>query len=117
MSFKEFKRVLAEFSKIDSEMQVPTILCFLYVAENNECLQRDVEVSLGLTNGSASRNISYWTDRRFDRKPGKGFIERFEDNYDRRLRVLRLTPEGKEFFNKLRGENDGSTTTKRQVGS
>lgn len=105
------------FSKIDSEIQLQTILCLLYVARKGECMQRDVEIELGLTNGSASRNISYWTDRRFDRKPGIGFIERTENDYDRRFKLLRLTPEGKQFMKQLEGLSNGSTTTKRQVGS
>lgn len=87
---------------VDSELQLQTLRCFLFVASRGTCSQRDLEISLKLTNASASRNISYWTDRRFDRRPGKDFIERVEDEYDRRFKVLTLTKKGKEFLNKLR---------------
>ena len=87
---------------VDSELQLQTLRAFLFVAQRGGCTQKDVEIGMGVTNASASRNISYWTDRRYDRKPGLGFIDRVEDDYDRRLRNLKLTPDGKEFFEKLR---------------
>lgn len=89
-------------AEVDTELQLQTLRCFLFVAARGTCSQKDLELSLGLTNASASRNISYWTDRRFDRKPGKGFIERVEDDYDRRFKTLTLTKKGKDFLAKLR---------------
>lgn len=88
--------------EVDSELQLQTLRCLLFVAVRGTCSQKDLETSLGLTNASASRNISYWTDRRFDRKPGKGFIDRVDDDFDRRSKSLTLTKKGKDFINKLR---------------
>jgi DNA-binding MarR family transcriptional regulator len=105
MDINEFARGLELFRSVDSEMGVQTMLCFLFVAQRGTVSQKDVEVSLGVTNAGASRNISYWTDRRFDRRPGKGFIERVEDDYDRRFRTLSLTPKGRAFYERLRGTN------------
>lgn len=90
-------------AEVDSELQLQTLRCLLYVAARGNCSQKDLEQSLGLTNASASRNISYWTDRRFDRKQGKGFIERVEDDFDRRFKSLTLTKKGKDFIAKLKG--------------
>lgn len=88
--------------EVDSQIQIQTLKCLLYVAARGQCSQKDLEVTLGMTNASASRNISYWTERRFDRKPGKGFIERVEDEYDRRFKSLTLTKKGKAFMQRLK---------------
>lgn len=95
-------RVCELLAEVDTELQLQTLRCLLFVAVRGTCSQKDLEVELGMTNASASRNISYWTDRRFDRKPGKGFIERVEDDYDRRFKSLTLTKKGKDFMSKLR---------------
>lgn len=89
-------------STIDSEIQLQTLKTFLYVAARGSCSQKDLEMTLKLTNASASRNISYWTDRRFDRKPGKGYIERIDDEFDKRFKTLRLTRKGRDFVTKLK---------------
>lgn len=106
---------LETFSTVDNEMQLPTILAFLYVARRGECTQKDIEVELRMTNATASRNISYWTDRRFDRRPGIGFIERREDDHDRRYKALKLNTRGRSFYEKLLGEDRHGKTSRKQV--
>ena len=86
----------------DSGMQIQTLRAFLFVANNSGCCQKDVERALSYTNSSSSRNISYWTDLRFDKKPGKNFILRIEDPMDRRYSILTLTKKGKEFLEKIK---------------
>lgn len=90
--------------EIDPDIQLGTLRAFLFVAERGKCQQKDVELNLKSTNASTSRNISYWTDRRFDRKPGMDFIKREEDDFDRRLRNLTLTKKGQDFFNQLKNK-------------
>jgi DNA-binding MarR family transcriptional regulator len=80
---------------------VNTLLTFLFVAERGTCTQGDVEAELGISTAGTSRNVSYWTDRRFDRTEGMGFIERVQDDYDRRIRNLSLTTKGKSFYKRL----------------
>ena len=96
------EKVLEEFGAIDAELQLQTLRAFLFVAHRGSCNQKDVEVALKTTNASASRNISYWTERRFDKKEGKGYIARVEDPSDRRYKILTLTRSGKEFFDRIR---------------
>lgn len=95
--------------EVDSELQLQTLRCFLFVAHRGSCTQKDVEDSLKVSNSSASRNISYWTERKFDKRPGKNFIMRVEDPNDRRYRVLTLTKNGRDFFERLR-QNAKATT-------
>lgn len=95
-------RSLEAFADIDPEIQLPAVMTLLFVAQRGQCSQKDVEENLGMSNSSASRNVSYWTERRFDRKPGVGFIRRQEDDHDRRTKVLSLTPTGEAFLERLR---------------
>ena len=84
------------------EMQLSTLRAFLFVATRGGCTQKEVEEGLGLSNAAASRNISYWTERRFDREPGKGFIKREEEDYDRRSKRLTLTKKGEAFYKQIK---------------
>jgi DNA-binding MarR family transcriptional regulator len=93
-------RELEKFKKISSEVQVATILTLHYIGRRGICIQKDIERELGLSNASASRNINYWT-RTGNR--GLDFIERFEDPDDRRHNRLRLTDDGRAFFDRIRG--------------
>lgn len=93
---------LEAFAEVDPELQLQTIRVFLFVAHRSPCNQKDIEFALGMTNSSCSRNVSYWTDRRFDRKPGKGFIARVEDPADHRYKLLTLTKRGRDFLDQLR---------------
>lgn len=112
MDMNEFRNSLELFSEIDPEMQLPTMLTFLYVAGMGSCTQKEVEEALGLSNAASSRNVSYWTHRRFDRRPGVGFIKREEDENDRRYKMITLTPAGRVFYAKLTGTKHGKTNRK-----
>jgi DNA-binding MarR family transcriptional regulator len=90
-------------AEVDEACQVSTLLTFLFIAQRGTCTQKDVEVFMKTTNASCSRNVSYWTERRFDRNHGMGFVTRTADDYDRRMRNLTLTPRGKAFYAKLKG--------------
>jgi DNA-binding MarR family transcriptional regulator len=102
MSIHSFTRTLELIAKeISVEVQLTTLLTFLFVAQRGKCTQKDVEMELGVSNASASRNVSFWTDRRYDRAEGLNFIERVEGNYDRRFKELTLTQRGKSFYKKV----------------
>lgn len=88
--------------EVSTEVQIQTLRAFIFVASRGKCTQKDVEHNLNMTASSASRNISYWTNRRFDREDGMNYIERREDDNDRRLKVLVLTKKGQAFYDKLK---------------
>ena len=95
--------------EVSPEVQLSTLRAFIFVATRGKCTQKDVELHLGTTGASASRNISYWTERRFDREPGMGFIRREEDEFDRRIKSLTLTKSGLAFYSKLKEKIDGAS--------
>lgn len=102
MNTQQLQRLISFLQEeVSEELQINTLKAFLAVAEKGECTQQELEAILDTNQSGVSRNISYWTNRRFDRKPGMGFIERVEDDYDRRFKRLRLSKKGKAFLERL----------------
>ncbi len=99
----EFRTALELFKdEVDPEVNVNLVLIFLEVARRGVCNQKDVEVVLNLTNATASRGVSWWSDAKRPNIPGMGFIARGEDPTDRRYKLLRLTSAGLQFYDKLK---------------
>ena len=84
-----------------NEVPLNTLRTFLFIANKGTCFQREIETYLKCSNATGSRSVSYWTDRKFDRSPGMGMVERTIDDYDMRQRNLTLTKKGKAFYAKL----------------
>lgn len=112
MNVNDLRNALEVFAEIDPEIQLQTMLVLLHVASVGSCSQKSLETALGLSPASASRNASYWTDRRFDRKPGAGFIRKDDDPHDQRTKNLTLTSKGTHFIEQLRGSSNGKTSRK-----
>jgi DNA-binding MarR family transcriptional regulator len=102
MSANTLRAELEEFQKINPEVNVTAMLIFLFIAQRGITTQKDIEVSLGLTNATASRGVSWWCDVKRHGKEGAGMVERMEDPRDRRYKLVRLTKEGSEFYNKIK---------------
>ncbi|MDE2379666.1 MarR family winged helix-turn-helix transcriptional regulator [Bradyrhizobium sp.] len=101
VSIQRLTRALELISKEVGGVHVHTVSAFLFVARRGKCTQKDVEIELGLSNAAISRNISFWTSRRYDRGKGLGFIQAVENDYDRRFKELTLTPLGVAFYKRL----------------
>lgn len=112
-----FERMLEEFAQLDPEIQAPAIKTFLFRARRGVCTQKDVELNLRMTNGSASRNVSYWCEYKIRDEPGMGFVSREDDPSDRRYKKLKLTKKGQDFYRHLL-ENDqhGKAQRKSMAG-
>ena len=93
------------FGQIDPNMSLTAMLVFLFVARRGICNQQDIEIGLGLTSSSATRNVAYWSEAKTFSVPGQGFVVREEDPRDRRSKLVRLTPKGKAFYHKLQGRS------------
>jgi len=88
-------------NRVGGDISLLNLQTFLFIAQRGKCTQKDVEVELKVSNAAVSRNVSIWTDRRYDRNPGVKFVEGVQNDYDRRIRELTLTSLGKEFYKEL----------------
>lgn len=103
MLMPAFNNLLADIaSEVSPDLTITTLRCFILIGSRGTITQKEIEDELNLTNASASRNVSYWTDRRFDRTPGMDMVIRETDDYDRRQRNIKLNRKGKEFFHKIK---------------
>lgn len=99
-----FRKALEFISvHVQQDIQLKTIEVFLYIATHENCSIIEVQEALSLNTGSSSRNVSIWTRRRYDRKPGLDYVESVIDDHDQRFKKLILTPKGRDFFNMLKG--------------
>jgi len=69
---------------------------------------------LGTSNATASRAVQYWSDWRSfrDKKRGPGFLESFPDPMDKRFRVVKVTPMGRQFLAELFGVPSNGTSAR-----
>lgn len=116
MDMIKFAREVEEFSKVDPELQLNTLLVFLYVAQRGVCTQKDVELHFGMNNATASRNVAYWTEHKRYEQAGQGFVKREEDPKDRRYKLLSLTPKGKRFYDTIRSKTIGKEERNQVAG-
>lgn len=101
---KALKKTLQRFSAFDHKMQISTVLTFLEIADG-ELNRRpvstgDIEMSVGLQSGTASRNVHYWADGHKDMRGGHEFVS-VNFAKDRRRRSLLLTAKGRAFLNSI----------------
>lgn len=92
---------LQQLQKKDSKFPINAALTLLYVAQHEPCLKKDMELALGFSTASGSRNTDYLTKINRLRQEGLDLINKEDDPDDRRQTILTLTPKGKEFINQL----------------
>tara|TARA_Y100000401_G_scaffold10727_1_gene7318 strand:- start:1066 stop:1422 length:357 start_codon:yes stop_codon:yes gene_type:complete len=95
--------VIETLRVLDVEMPAPVIACFFYIASHIDgCTTADMQEDLGLTAASISRNTTWLTGQhRSNPKRGLNLITKEVYLPNKRLRVLRLTPEGRKLANRL----------------
>ncbi|MCW2286900.1 DNA-binding MarR family transcriptional regulator, partial [Rhodoblastus acidophilus] len=59
--------------------------------------------------------VAFWRDFKKFNKEGIGYVESTEDPRDRRSKLLRLTPEGKKFYEQLRSKRHAQIAGKQLV--
>jgi DNA-binding MarR family transcriptional regulator len=97
--------LLEAFRAHDKEMPAQTMAVFALVAQNDgEITQRVLEDKLGIAQSAVSRNVIRLSEG--EPRVGKAGLELIRaeiDIMDRRNRVLRLTPKGRQLWQTVSG--------------
>lgn len=102
--FNTILAIVEEFRKVDPVMGSQTMAAFLYIAKNPGCSTADVGVHLGLSQASASRNVSALLKDRVshgEMVEGYALAEQAIDPFNRRRRIINLTPRGRRVAESL----------------
>jgi DNA-binding MarR family transcriptional regulator len=87
---------------LDVEMPAQVIACFLYVAINDGCTTQEMQEELGLSAASCSRNTTWLTGQhRSNPKRGLNLITKEVYQPNKRLRILKMTAEGRKLAQRL----------------
>ena len=98
----EIVRLLAS----DGNMPLQALQCFLYVCSHDKCHKAQMEQDLGLSTASGSRNTDYLCSQNRYKTAGLNLITK-EVGFNKRRKVLRLTPLGVRIKNELLNELNG----------
>jgi DNA-binding MarR family transcriptional regulator len=98
---KKWSAVLEEFRKLNPEIQAQQIAIFLAVVIKPDQSVNELAVATGQGNSSASRNIHALSKVHRKGMSGLGLLTAVEDELDRRLKRIRLTPKGVMVMNSL----------------
>jgi DNA-binding MarR family transcriptional regulator len=85
------EEVRAEFGQ---DLPTQTLRVFIDIALHPNTHMTAVAERLSMGKSSTSRNVSALTEYTWLRQPGPGLVEVFEDPNERRIKRLRLTPQG-----------------------
>ena len=98
----EIVRLLAP----EGNMPLQALQCFLYVCSHDNCDKAKMELDLGLSTASGSRNTDYLCSQNRYKTAGLNLITK-EVGFNKRRKVLRLTPLGVRIKNELLNELNG----------
>ena len=101
--------VIETLRVLDIEMPAQVIACFLFVASRDDgCTTAEMAEELGLTAASMSRNTTWLTgEHRSNPNRGLNLITKEVYQPNKRLRILRLTPEGRKLAQRLSTQLNG----------
>ena len=101
---------LAEFQKLDKEMQAQTIQTFLIAALNEGLTQRELVTRTGYGPSTISRNIAALGEVHRNGTPGHNLLTARPDDADGRVKRIYLTPKGQEFLGVIQKRLNGVFT-------
>jgi len=96
-------KFMAEFRKLDNEIQAQTVQTFLAIAmsKKEKVPMADLLETIGVSQASCSRNVAFFTDWTRKKVKGPNLLASKEDPMERRRKLVYLTPKGKQFYNSL----------------
>ena len=93
--------VVEQFRGIDARMQAQTIQTFLWVAGHDDMPMKDLSDALHISQSSVSRNVSALSKWLRTHDAGPDLVEAYEDPFERRRKIVRLTPRGKKLAGRV----------------
>jgi DNA-binding MarR family transcriptional regulator len=101
-SVRKLSSVLCAVRVVADTIPVQELACFLEVAARPGAISiMDVSKHLGISQSSASRNISALSDWHYKKKPGLGLVETVVDPMEMRRKNVILTPKGKRLIEEI----------------
>ena len=91
----------------EGNMPLQALQCFLYVCSHDKCHKAQMELDMGLSTASGSRNTDYLCSQNRYKTAGLNLITKEADPFNRRRIQLRLTPLGVRIKNDLLNELNG----------
>ena len=107
VEFNEIRNeLLKERGVRATDMPLPCLMTFLYIAAHGPCYGQDIAKALGMTPGAISRNTDYLLRIRSHRQgeapePGLNLITKRTDPWNARRKVLELSSHGELLIDKL----------------
>ena len=89
------------FREQQHDIHPQAALCFLYVAYHGEIYQKDLADILEISQASVSRNVALLSRWNRLREQGPDLLENYEDQFERRKKIVRLTAKGKKFVQQI----------------
>ena len=104
INIQKLIKVLDEFKKLDPEMQVPTMLAFLYPCANDSSKPmtiKQIAQMAGMQQSSASRNVMAHTEINRAKKKGHDTLRTYENPMYRIEKNVELTQKGELLRDKI----------------
>jgi len=112
------KRALIRMRAHHPDMTLTQAIMFLSIASMGDMRQSDVHSSLDIPDSTSSRNIAILGDIGGRTVPALNLIEIGVDPFDRRARVVRISPTGSKLLAQISKElGDDDTTAREQIPS
>ncbi len=90
--------------KIDPELPTQHLHLFLHAVLNTGSTIKELETLTGISRAAASRIVDYLSFRQYRDKPGPGLLAAEEDPFERRRKIVRVTPKGERFLQDVAAE-------------
>lgn len=99
-------RVLGELKRLDVDMPVAQALSLFIISDREGLSLKELAEHADLGMASASRYVAAFGAPSRRTPKGLGFVSATEDPMERRKKIIKLTPKGRAFVNRLlRGSN------------
>ena len=95
-------RIHELFREKDVEVPGQLVSVFCFIASHNPCHMQTIQLGLGLSNNSISRNTDWLSKYHRLGKPGMDLITKVKDPQNYRRRICALTKKGEDMVQQIK---------------